>query len=167
MTPPEPIDSIALRGGFFHARRGSNVGFSCRWGFPMNTGFWAAGHRPTLIADVADENLFTLAEREIEKTLATGKPVFAQVMTTSNHRPYTYPDGRIDIPSHTSRAGAVKYTDYAIGKFIKACELVRVLFANPSRLFGSDAGRTLVFEKSFTPAVPGAVLPNAPSVAEA
>lgn len=39
-------------------------------------------------------------------------------MTTSNHRPYTYPDGRIDIPSHTGRAGAVKYTDYAIGKFI-------------------------------------------------
>jgi len=68
---------------------------------------------------VADENLFTLATREIEKTIASGKPVFAHVMTTSNHRPYTYPDGRIDIPSHTSREGAVKYTDYSIGKFIK------------------------------------------------
>jgi phosphoglycerol transferase MdoB-like AlkP superfamily enzyme len=68
---------------------------------------------------VADENLFTLAAREIESTLKTGKPVFAHIMTVSNHRPYTYPDGRIDIPSHTSRAGAVKYTDYAIGKFIK------------------------------------------------
>jgi phosphoglycerol transferase MdoB-like AlkP superfamily enzyme len=44
--------------------------------------------------------------------------VFAHVMTVSNHRPFTYPDGRIDIPSHTSRAGAVKYTDYAIGKFL-------------------------------------------------
>jgi len=40
-------------------------------------------------------------------------------MTTSNHRPYTYPEGRIDIPSHTGREGAVKYTDYSIGKFIK------------------------------------------------
>ena len=70
---------------------------------------------------VADENLFTLAEREIEKTVTNGKPVFAHIMTTSNHRPYTYPEGRIDIPSHTSRAGAVKYTDYAIGKFIKSC----------------------------------------------
>ena len=67
---------------------------------------------------VADENLFTLATREIENTIAKGKPAFAHVMTTSNHRPYTYPDGRIDIPSHTSREGAVKYTDYAIGKFI-------------------------------------------------
>ncbi|MEO7988752.1 MAG: LTA synthase family protein [Chryseolinea sp.] len=70
---------------------------------------------------VADENLFTLVEREIEKTLKNGKPIFAHVMTTTNHRPYTYPEGRIDIPSHTSREGAVKYTDYAIGKFIKAC----------------------------------------------
>jgi phosphoglycerol transferase MdoB-like AlkP superfamily enzyme len=68
---------------------------------------------------VADENLFTLAQREIENTLATGKPAFAHVMTTTNHRPFTYPDGRIDIPSHTSREGAVKYTDYAIGRFIK------------------------------------------------
>jgi phosphoglycerol transferase MdoB-like AlkP superfamily enzyme len=68
---------------------------------------------------VADENLFTLATREIEKTVRAGKPVFAQIMTTSNHRPYTYPEGRIDIPSHTNREGAVKYTDYAIGKFIR------------------------------------------------
>ncbi len=70
---------------------------------------------------VADENLFTLAQREIDKTIASGKPVFAQVMTTSNHRPFTYPDGRIDIPSHTGREGAVKYTDYAIGRFIREC----------------------------------------------
>jgi phosphoglycerol transferase MdoB-like AlkP superfamily enzyme len=67
---------------------------------------------------VADENLFTLAMREIQLTIKTGRPVFAQVMTVSNHRPFTYPEGRIDIPSHTSREGAVKYTDYAIGKFI-------------------------------------------------
>lgn len=67
---------------------------------------------------VADENLFTLAIREIDKSIKD-KPVFAHIMTTSNHRPYTYPEGRIDIPSKTSRQGAVKYTDYAIGKFIK------------------------------------------------
>lgn len=68
---------------------------------------------------VADENLFDLATREIEKSIANNKPVFAHIMTTSNHRPYTYPEGRIDIPSHTGRDGAVKYTDYAIGQFVK------------------------------------------------
>jgi phosphoglycerol transferase MdoB-like AlkP superfamily enzyme len=68
---------------------------------------------------VADENLFDLALREIDTRITQHKSVFAHIMTTSNHRPYTYPDGRIDIPSHTSRLGAVKYTDYAIGKFIR------------------------------------------------
>lgn len=67
---------------------------------------------------VADENLFELALKELDMN-TKDKPVFAHVMTTSNHRPFTYPDGRIDIPSHTGRKGAVKYTDYAIGKFIK------------------------------------------------
>ena len=67
---------------------------------------------------VADEDLFTLALRELDKRHAAGKPFFAQVMTTSNHRPYTYPDQRIDIPSGTGRDGAVKYTDWALGDFI-------------------------------------------------
>jgi phosphoglycerol transferase MdoB-like AlkP superfamily enzyme len=41
-------------------------------------------------------------------------------MTTSNHRPFTYPAGRIDIPSHGGREGGVKYTDWAIGQFVDA-----------------------------------------------
>ena len=79
---------------------------------------------------VADEVLFdntlTVLDQEIEKSRESGKdgevgkgrPFFAHIMTTSNHRPYTYPDGRIDIPSPGGREGGVKYTDYAIGKFI-------------------------------------------------
>lgn len=67
---------------------------------------------------VADEVLFTHALRTLEKRHADGSPFFAHIMTTSNHRPYTYPDGRIDIPSPGGRDGAVKYTDYAIGQFL-------------------------------------------------
>lgn len=67
---------------------------------------------------VADEDLFTLALREADKSVAAGKPFFLHVMTTSNHRPYTYPENRIDIPSGTGREGAVKYTDWAVGDFI-------------------------------------------------
>ncbi|MGC1954862.1 MAG: sulfatase-like hydrolase/transferase, partial [Gammaproteobacteria bacterium] len=48
-----------------------------------------------------------------------GRRFFMHIMTTSNHRPYTYPDGRIDIPSPSGRDGAVKYTDFAIGRFIE------------------------------------------------
>jgi phosphoglycerol transferase MdoB-like AlkP superfamily enzyme len=67
---------------------------------------------------VADEFLFDNSLTQLDKTHAAGKPFLAQIMTTSNHRPYTYPDGRIDIPSPGGRNGAVKYTDYAIGHFI-------------------------------------------------
>ena len=67
---------------------------------------------------VADEVLFNHAVKTLTAESGSGKPFFAHIMTTSNHRPYTYPDGRIDIKSPGGRDGAVKYTDYAIGKFI-------------------------------------------------
>jgi phosphoglycerol transferase MdoB-like AlkP superfamily enzyme len=66
---------------------------------------------------VADEDLFKLAVSELDKRWAAHKPFFAHVMTVSNHRPFAYPPGRIDIPPGT-REGAVKYTDFAIGQFI-------------------------------------------------
>ena len=70
---------------------------------------------------VADEDLFTLTMEEADKSYAAGKPFFAQVMTTSNHPPFTYPENRIDIPSGKkgNRSGAVKYTDWALGDFLK------------------------------------------------
>src|SRR5437879_4439493 len=67
---------------------------------------------------VADEDLFRLAIGELDKRHAARKPFFAHIMTVSNHRPFAYPPGRIDIPSGSSREGAVKYTDFAIGQFI-------------------------------------------------
>lgn len=68
---------------------------------------------------VADEDLFNLALRELDTRHAASKPFFAHIMTTSNHRPFTYPESRIDIPSKTGRDGGVKYTDWAIGNFIE------------------------------------------------
>jgi len=69
---------------------------------------------------VADEDLYTLTMREADAAVAAGKPFFVHVMTTSNHPPFTYPADRIDLPSGKSgRGGAVKYTDWAIGDFLK------------------------------------------------
>jgi phosphoglycerol transferase MdoB-like AlkP superfamily enzyme len=68
---------------------------------------------------VSDEFLFDNSLTQLDKVYAAGKPFLAQIMTTSNHRPYTYPDGRIDIPSPGHREGGVKYTDYAIARFIE------------------------------------------------
>ncbi|MFJ3483075.1 LTA synthase family protein [Pseudomonas sp. NPDC090202] len=68
---------------------------------------------------MADEDLYRQALRLADADFASKKPFLLQLMTTSNHRPYTFPDGRIDIPSGNGRDGAVKYTDYAIGQFLQ------------------------------------------------
>ena len=46
---------------------------------------------------VCDEDLFKKTIQESDKSWTAGKPFFSMVMTTSNHRPYTYPAGKIDI----------------------------------------------------------------------
>ncbi|HET6419794.1 MAG TPA: sulfatase-like hydrolase/transferase [Geobacteraceae bacterium] len=69
-----------------------------------------------------DEDLFRKVVKEANRSYAGGKPFFSIVMTTSNHRPFTYPDGKIDIPAaggSAGRRGGVKYADYAIGKFLE------------------------------------------------
>ncbi len=68
---------------------------------------------------VCDEDLYQQALLEADESFANKKAFFSFILTTSNHRPYTYPGGKIDMPSGVNRAGAVKYTDYAIGQFIK------------------------------------------------
>jgi phosphoglycerol transferase MdoB-like AlkP superfamily enzyme len=67
---------------------------------------------------MSDEDLYMQTLKIADADHKAGKPFFLQLMTTSNHRPYTYPEGRIDIPSGDGREGAVKYTDYAIGQLI-------------------------------------------------
>ena len=71
---------------------------------------------------IADESLFDAVIRSVDEYKSDTKntsPFFYTVLTTSNHRPFTYPDGRIDIPSGEGRHGAVKYTDWALEDFIK------------------------------------------------
>lgn len=86
---------------------------------------------------VCDEDLFSQVLKQQEATLATGKPFFQVVLTTSNHRPYTFPEGRIDIPPHTGREGAIKYSDYAIGKFIETAK-TKPWFKNTIFIFVAD-----------------------------
>lgn len=66
---------------------------------------------------VDDESLFNNSLRILDQNVQSHRPFFAHIMTTSNHRPYTYPQNKIDLPQG-NRRGAVKYTDYAIGQFM-------------------------------------------------
>jgi phosphoglycerol transferase MdoB-like AlkP superfamily enzyme len=69
---------------------------------------------------IDDEASFEYTLQQCDKSYAAGKLFFNHMMTVSNHRPYTYPDGKIDIPSAAQAVeGGVKYTDYAINKFLK------------------------------------------------
>jgi phosphoglycerol transferase MdoB-like AlkP superfamily enzyme len=85
--------------------------------------------------------------READKESAAGKPFHFFLMTTSNHRPFTFPDGQIDLPSKESgRQGGVKYTDYAIGEFIRKASVKpwfkNTIFVVVADHCASSAGKT-------------------------
>lgn len=48
----------------------------------------------------------------------TGQPFLATALSVSNHKPYTYPAGRISEKPQ-GRDHVVKYSDYALGKFFE------------------------------------------------
>ncbi len=103
---------------------------------------------------VCDEDLFARAIKEADASYAAHKPFFNMLMTTSNHRPYTYPDNRIDLPSGKSgRAGGVKYTDYAISQLLQGAakkpwfnNTIFVIIADHT---ASSAGKTTLDPKKY------------------
>jgi phosphoglycerol transferase MdoB-like AlkP superfamily enzyme len=74
---------------------------------------------------VADEDLFDLAMRHYSDLNAQGKPFFSIVMTTSNHKPFTFRPGleKFGIPEEGGgRKAGVRYADYALGYFLREAE---------------------------------------------
>ena len=73
---------------------------------------------------VCDEDLYSRALKEADDSFRAGNPFFFHLMTTSNHQPFTFPAGKIDLApgednGGSGRFGAVKYTDYALSQLIK------------------------------------------------
>jgi phosphoglycerol transferase MdoB-like AlkP superfamily enzyme len=74
---------------------------------------------------VSDEDLFDLALEHFSSQHATGQPFFGVVMTTSNHKPFTFRPGLEShgIPAQGGgRKAGVKYADYALGYFLREAE---------------------------------------------
>lgn len=70
---------------------------------------------------VSDEDLFNKAIEVFDRQHAEGKKIFSLIMTTSNHKPFTFPEGVPGIrPSGGGRDMGVKYADYALGRFFAA-----------------------------------------------
>lgn len=94
-----------------------------------------------------DEDLLDWTLREADTAAEKNTPFFHFVMTTSNHRPFTYPDGRIDLPSKKAgRSGGVKYTDFAIERFLQQAATrswyKNTIFVIVSDHCASSAGKT-------------------------
>jgi len=69
---------------------------------------------------VCDEDMYNKAIKVMNAEAKENKPFFNHIMTVSNHRPFTYPNNKIDIPGDIkSRDGGVKYTDYSLKKFFE------------------------------------------------
>jgi phosphoglycerol transferase MdoB-like AlkP superfamily enzyme len=67
---------------------------------------------------VSDEDLLQRGILEMRGLHDAGKPFFTSFMTVSNHRPFTYPKGRIpEDPDARQRDHAVKYADWSLGDF--------------------------------------------------
>ncbi|GAB4029203.1 MAG: hypothetical protein Fur0012_03210 [Elusimicrobiota bacterium] len=67
---------------------------------------------------VADEDIFNMSLEKAKAAYLSGRPFFFLTLSVSNHKPYTYPAGRIpEDPSKKKRSHAVKYSDWALGEF--------------------------------------------------
>jgi phosphoglycerol transferase MdoB-like AlkP superfamily enzyme len=142
--PPTPGQSIVRRPKNSDLFSMGNVlaakGYDCRfiyggnaWFDNMGPYFGANGYRVvdkrdfnnddihhTTAWGACDEDIFTQALKECDASFNGGKLFFNHVMTVSNHRPYTFPKGRIaNNPDDQSREGAVTYSDWAIHDFLQ------------------------------------------------
>jgi phosphoglycerol transferase MdoB-like AlkP superfamily enzyme len=160
-VPPTPGQSIVRRPGnenlfslgFVFKDRGYDTKFLYGgYGYFDNMNNFFAGNgfdivdRTNLAEDeihfsnvwgVPDDDIFARAIKEADASFAAHKPFMHLIMTTSNHRPYTYPDGKIDIPSKSGRSGGVKYADYSVGKLIAWAEK-KPWFKNTVFIFVAD-----------------------------
>lgn len=119
---------------------------------PVFTGSWG----------VSDEDLFNKTHEQLMKHHAEGKPFFSLVFSSSNHTPFEFPDGRIELYEQpkASENNAVKYADYAYGEFFKKAKespywkdtLFLIVADHDIRVRGND----LVPVKNFQ--IPGLIL---------
>ena len=102
----------------------------------------------TTIWGVADEDLFKRANLEFRTLARTNQPFFGTVLSVSNHKPYTYPKGRIAAdPDKRQREHAVLYSDWCLGEFFRAAKkesywtntIFVVVADHGARVYGSQS----------------------------
>ncbi|MDR1312820.1 MAG: LTA synthase family protein, partial [Deltaproteobacteria bacterium] len=145
-VPPTPGNSIVRRadnGGLFTLGTPFRIrGYSLDFvyggvGFfdNMNAFFEGNGYRITDKLDFSkgnrtfanawgqcDEDMYSESLRLADLSRENGVPFHQVLLTTSNHRPFTFPEGKIGM-EQGSREAAVRYSDFAIGEYIQKASL--------------------------------------------
>jgi len=103
---------------------GGDSKFDNMKGFALNNGFDKVVDKYDFNPDikrytwgVCDEELYKKANEILEQS---DKPIFLVAFTLSSHKPFDYPDGKIeyyDKEPIKSFANSIKYADYALHKF--------------------------------------------------
>lgn len=73
---------------------------------------------------VSDEDLYARVHREVSAHARDGQPFLTVVFSTSNHPPYDFPDGRIELYEQPKRKmeNAARYADFAVGSYLETAE---------------------------------------------
>jgi phosphoglycerol transferase MdoB-like AlkP superfamily enzyme len=118
---------------------------------------------------VSDEDIFHRGLEEFESLHAQKKSFLAVILTVSNHKPYTYPAGRIDLdPNRRRREHAVKYADWALGDFFERARtkgffkntVFVVIGDHGARVYGADFIPIRSYEVPFLIYAPDLVKPG-------
>ena len=118
---------------------------------------------------VADEDLFRHAIAWFDQRASEGRPFFSMVMSTSNHKPYTFPPGIPGVPEKGGgREAGVRYADYALGQFFREArkhdwyrDTVFVVMADHgARVYGAAEIPLYSYEIPFLVLAPGRLQPR-------
>ena len=118
---------------------------------------------------VADEDLFRHALDYFDARAGEGRPFFSIVMSTSNHKPYTFPPGIPGVPeAGGGREAGVRYADFALGQFFREAKkrdwyddtLFVVMADHGARVYGAAEIPLYSYEIPFLVLAPGRLAPR-------
>jgi phosphoglycerol transferase MdoB-like AlkP superfamily enzyme len=146
------LDRAGYRNEFVY---GGESHFDGMRGFFLGNGFHAVVDRADFVAPrfvgswgASDEDLFSKTHERLLALHQTGQPFFVLAFTSSNHSPFEFPDGRIELHEQPKQTvhNAIKYADHALGEFLEVARasaywqdtLVMVVADHDTRVYGDE-----------------------------
>ncbi|HKS54220.1 MAG TPA: LTA synthase family protein [Steroidobacteraceae bacterium] len=146
------LDRAGYRNEFIY---GGESHFDGMRSFFLGNGFHAIVDRADFVAPkfvgswgASDEDLFHKTQERITALHQKGQPFFVLAFTSSNHSPFEFPDGRIELHEQPKQTvhNAIKYADHALGEFLEVARaspywqdtLVMIVADHDTRVYGDE-----------------------------